>query len=293
MRHLESGFAAKLAAETTTLCLCWRLQRSDGEVFGATDHDRALSFGGVTYQPARGLAGAALESGASLAPGRAAAEGALDADFITEPDLAAGLWNGARVDVWRVDWSAPADRVRIWSGRLSEVTQSGAAFAAELVSLKADLERPIGRVFARTCDADVGDARCGVNLSTSARRGEGVVMSADGLRIAPSGLGAFSNGWFAGGVLTWTTGANAGQKARVARHLPGETASLDLASAPRFAPSPGDAFAVTAGCDKRFATCAAKFANADSFRGFPHMPGNDAVLAGPASDRANDGGRRS
>ena len=59
-----------------------------------------------------------------------------------------------------------------------------------------------------------------------------------------------------------------------------------------FAIEAGDAFVVTAGCDKSFATCGAKFGNRDSFRGFPHMPGTDAVLAGPASDRSNDGGRR-
>jgi hypothetical protein len=41
----------------------------------------------------------------------------------------------------------------------------------------------------------------------------------------------------------------------------------------------GDAFTVTAGCDKHFATCQAKFANAVNFRGFPHMPGNDFVTA--------------
>ena len=39
----------------------------------------------------------------------------------------------------------------------------------------------------------------------------------------------------------------------------------------------GDAFAVTAGCDKRFATCRDEFANGVNFRGFPHMPGNDFV----------------
>ncbi len=41
----------------------------------------------------------------------------------------------------------------------------------------------------------------------------------------------------------------------------------------------GDTFAVTAGCDKLFSTCQAKFANGVNFRGFPHMPGNDFVLS--------------
>jgi hypothetical protein len=271
MRQVSEAFAARLAADDTSLCACWRLQRADGEVFGATDHDREIPFGGVTYLPAHGLAGAVLESSSGLAPGRAAAGGVLDAAFITEGDLAAGLWDRARVDVWRVDWRDPTHRVRVWSGRLSEVTREGAAFRAELVSLKADLELPVGRVYQRGCDAEIGDARCGVDLTASAFRGDGVIEEAVG----------------------WSTGANAGAVARVVRHDAGVDVELELAAAPRFAIEVGDAFVVTAGCDKSFAMCGARFANQDNFRGFPHMPGNDAVLSGPSWLHANDGGSRS
>jgi uncharacterized phage protein (TIGR02218 family) len=259
-------------------------------VFGATDHDCALTLDDVIYQPANGLSGAALESSAGLAPGRAAVEGAISAEFISEPDLDAGIWNGARVDVWRVDWAAPEHRVRIWSGRLSEVVRRGVRFAAELVSLKAELERPLGRVYGRACDADVGDARCRVNLDDPALRGEGGVTALLGpKRFVASGVSGFGDKWFAGGVLSWVSGANPGAVARVVRHYSGE---LELAAAPRFTIETGDTFVVTAGCDKSFATCSAKFSNRDNFRGFPHMPGPGAVVAGPASDRANTGGRR-
>jgi uncharacterized phage protein (TIGR02218 family) len=54
----------------------------------------------------------------------------------------------------------------------------------------------------------------------------------------------------------------------------------------------GATFQIFAGCDKRVATCRAKFANAVNFRGFPHMPGNDALIAGPAPGAENDGGAR-
>ena len=55
----------------------------------------------------------------------------------------------------------------------------------------------------------------------------------------------------------------------------------------------GDEFTVTAGCDKQFATCQAKFANGVNFRGFPHMPGNDFVTSYPNRDDAsNDGESR-
>jgi uncharacterized phage protein (TIGR02218 family) len=288
MRQISDAFASRLAADETSLCACWRFTRADGAVCGATDHDRAIVFDGVTYEPTSGLRSATFASSAGLAPGRAAAEGAISADFTEDADLEAGLWDRAAVDVWRVDWAAPEHRVRIWSGRLSEVTRQGASFVAELVSLKADLERPVGRVYARSCDAEIGDARCGVDLSQPEFRDEaGVAIVTGDKSFTVSGLGAFSEGWFAGGVITWTNGANTGRLGRVVRHTGSE---IQLAAPPRFAITPGDEFVVTAGCDKSFAACGAKFANRDNFRGFPHMPGPDAVLAGPSS--TNTGGSR-
>ena len=51
-----------------------------------------------------------------------------------------------------------------------------------------------------------------------------------------------------------------------------------------------DAFTVTAGCDKSFRTCKAKFDNAVNFRGFPHVPGVDFALTYPDRGAKNDGG---
>jgi uncharacterized phage protein (TIGR02218 family) len=52
-----------------------------------------------------------------------------------------------------------------------------------------------------------------------------------------------------------------------------------------------DTFVVTAGCDKRFATCRERFDNVVNFHGFPHIPGNDFVIsyAVPGAP-GNDGG---
>ena len=97
-----------------------------------------------------------------------------------------------------------------------------------------------------------------------------------------SGLDSFDAGWFTGGILSWVSGANSGTIARVLRHGGGQ---IELAVTTRLATEVGDAFLLSAGCDKSFATCGAKFANRINFRGFPHMPGADAILAGPSSDR--------
>lgn len=288
MRQISEAFAARLAADDTTLCTCWRFMRRDGAEFGATDHDGALVFDGVTHSPASGLDAVSFETSAGLAPGRAAAEGAVSLDFLNGADVEAGLWDGARVDVSRVDWRAVEHRLMIWSGSLSEVSRTGASFSAELVSLKAGLERRIGRVYSRRCDADVGDARCGVSLAAPAFTVTGTVESLQGAQTLTSpALAAFDAGWFTGGRLAWTGGSNAGRAARIVRHAGDEVELIGAMDSIAI----GDAFMATAGCDKAFATCREKFANAVKFRGFPHMPGPEAVLAGPAAG-LNDGGRR-
>ena len=149
-----------------------------------------------------------------------------------------------------------------------------------------------GRLFRATCSADLGDAKCGVNLSSSAFSDTGAVTRTDGvLGIAASGIG-FSDGWCTGGKLTWTSGDNKDVAVEIMVHRAiGGTDEFDLWQR---APQPirvGDTFRVTAGCDKTHATCLKKFKNAVSFRGFPHMPGNDFIIRMPRQGEPGlDGG---
>jgi uncharacterized phage protein (TIGR02218 family) len=55
------------------------------------------------------------------------------------------------------------------------------------------------------------------------------------------------------------------------------------------APEAGDAFEITAGCDKTFETCKAKFDNHRNFRGFPHMPGADFSYSYADGETEHDG----
>lgn len=213
MRLIDDATRARFSDSALTTCLCWKLKRSDGVIVCLTDHDAIVDWQGMAYEP-----GAAIEAGrfaqaGGLRPGRAAGAGGFRTDGFCEDDLAAGLWNGAQVSVYRVDWQAPEHGAFLWSGYLSEITSGPDGFEAELISLKADLERTVGRTYSRRCDARLGDARCGLE---------------------------------------------------------------DVA---------GQA------CDKTFAMCRDVFANTENFRGFPHMPGPDALIAGPLTS-GNDGGRR-
>ena len=54
-----------------------------------------------------------------------------------------------------------ADYLAFTQGWLGEVRRGAQAFEAELRGLQAALNVPVGRVFSRFCDADLGDARDG------------------------------------------------------------------------------------------------------------------------------------
>jgi uncharacterized phage protein (TIGR02218 family) len=295
MRALDPAFLAHLQSGATTLATCWRLQRADGGALGFTDHDRPISFDGCVFEPEAGVSGSALEASSDFSVDNSDIEGALSSAYLSAEDLAAGRYDGAEVEIWRVNWAEPAQRVLLRRAVLGDVTRKGGAFSAELRGLSSRLDRVEGRVFQRLCDAVAGDARCGVDLDAAAYKGAGAVSSvSDAQRFLASGLAAFAAGWFEHGRITWVSGANAGAQGWVKAHglAANGDASIALWTPAGAGIAPGDAFEIRAGCDRRRDTCVAKFANVINFRGFPDMPGNDAAISYPVKSGRNDGGKR-
>ncbi len=280
MKTLSPAFQAHLDEGTTTLAWCWRIARADGVTFGFTDHDRTLVFAGTSFEPESGLTASEIRAGSDLAVDAQDAEGVLSSDRITETDIADGRWDAAQVELWRVNWADVSQRVLMRRGAIGQIRRGRLAFVAEVRSLAHVLGQSVGRTFQATCDAALGDGRCGVDLDGAAFRGAGAVIALSGDRgFTASGLAGFASGWFTHGVLDWTGGASAGRRAEVAGHtVAGGTVTVTLLEAPVRPVTPGDAFILRAGCDKRIETCGAKFSNVENFRGFPHIPGQDAVL---------------
>lgn len=293
MKTVPTDLQAALDSGVTTLCTCWRIERADNAVFGFTNHDRSLSFGGDTYEPESGFTGSEIAASLGLNVNGAEVQGALSSARITDDDIALGLWDNAAVEIWRVDWSDASRRMILRRGSLGEISRGDVAYEAEVRGLAHHLNQEQGRAYGRLCDVKrLGDARCGVNVASSTFTGTGAVVSAlDNRIITVTGLGGYSDGWFTHGHLTWTSGPNAGAEIEV-RHHTLEAGNVRIALW-RKAVLPigfGNAFTVVAGCDRRWETCKAKFSNGANFRGFPHVPGNDATLGVAKRSNVNDGG---
>lgn len=281
MKMLPPALAAHLATGATTLCWCWRLTRRDGTVQGFTDHDRDVVFDATTFEAASGFTASEMKDQIGLGVDNLEVAGAVSSERLAEADLAAGLYDDARVEIFRVNWQAPDQRVLMRTGSLGEVRRAGQAFAAEVRGLAHYLQQPSGRLFQYSCDADVGDARCAVNLASPAFTGTGAIVDVLSSRsFTCSGLDAYATQWFTRGLLRFTSGPALDQAIEVKQHAKGPAvATIELWQPARLPLSPGQTFSVSAGCDKVLDTCRVKFANAVNFRGFPHMPGNDFITA--------------
>lgn len=291
MRHIPDALAAHLAGDATTLCHAWRVTRRDGVVLGFTEHDHDLTFLGTTFLAASGFSASAAEEEAGLPAATSDVAGGFSSEAITENDLMRGRYDGARVEVHLVNWADCDQHMLLKVQEIGDVTRDAGQFQAELRSFASRLGEPQGRVYIRRCDATLGDARCGVDLSASAMRAEGVVVSVpDASRLLLSGVRTVPEGFFRFGVLTFLDGDNHGQRLEIETHAVKDgLLEVALWLPLESSPSAGDRVVLTAGCDKAFSTCRANFANHLNFRGFPHIPGTDFAYTYADGETLHDG----
>ena len=165
MRTLPTELVDRIESGAARLCHAWVLRRADGVKLGFTDHDRDLTVDDVLCRASSGWTAGAADSAVGLSAGSAAVAGGLDDAAITDMDVEAGLYDGASVALWRVDWDRPDLGVRLWAATLARIRLEGPGFTAELEGPLAKLERVVGRTYGRDCDALLGDQRCGVDLA--------------------------------------------------------------------------------------------------------------------------------
>lgn len=276
MRPLPPGIAAKLEAGAATLCRCWRLTRRDGFTLGFTDHDRDLTLAGLTFEATDGFETSVIERDASLATQGGEVRGLLSSERIKASEVTAGLYDGAKIEAFLVDWEAPALDFLLDAATLGEIRRLDDRFIAETRDAFAPWDAPRGRLYGAACAARFGDAACGLDvLSATYTSAVTITRVVDARRFEASAASARPSGFFALGQARATSGDNAGFQVRIEAH---DGVSITLALAPATPLSLGDSFALTAGCDKRFVTCRDRFANALNFRGFPYIPSPEGIF---------------
>lgn len=273
-----SGLAeTSLTAEVSTLALCWKLTRGDGLVLGFTGHDHDLVSEGVRYRARPGMTPSAVSHSMGLSADSMEAEGFLSSAGLTAEDLDNGRWAEARVELFACDWrDATAGRQLLMKGTLGSVSRAGFEpgnlFRAELLSDLAALEMLEPLRLSPLCRAELGDGRCGVDMSARRLEVVAVAWSGSRLRLATASAEPERYAW---GRVRWLSGPLTGMDRRVAA-LEGDELLLEE-PLPDLPERHGRLW-LWEGCDKRFATCCQRFRNGLAFDGEPHVPGTDALL---------------
>jgi uncharacterized phage protein (TIGR02218 family) len=281
MKNLSAELKAHYAQGTTTIATCWKVTLTHGEVIAATTHDSDIVFDGVTYVAANGYKPSDIASSAELNPDNLEVEGFLASPAITDDDIHSGLWDYAAVEVFEVNYAdLTQGRNVLRVGTLGEVRGGRSTFNVELRGLLQAYTRTIVRLITKECTADLGDARCKVDLEAITVNGE--VDTVDENRIINDPTRTEEADWFTGAKLTFLTGANAGHSMEVKRSAPGV---IELTHAMYEVIEEGDTYEVYAGCTKRYVEdCITKHANGLNFRGFPDLP-QEAIYKQGGTDR--------
>ncbi len=280
MKSVGASLQTHIASGSTTLCTLVKVTRIDAAVMGFTDHDQDLVVGGVTYESAVGYSRSAASQKADLSVDNMQVVGVIDSDGIIDTDVRAGLYDYASLEVYLVNWADTSmGTVRLSGWQLGQVQIADHGFTAELLGIAQAFTRQIIRIYSPDCDADLGDSRCGVTLASYTETGTVTAVASATRQFTATISGARPAGFFDGGLLTWTAGANTG-------HLPLEVKSEAAGVVTLFLPTSfpiavDDTFSISAGCDKAATTCQTKFSNIANFRGFPFVPGLDKAVQTP------------
>lgn len=279
---------AHYASGGTTLAHALRITRTDGAIFAFNSSGADVAFSGITYSGSQGLDISSITSSVGMAVDNLELTTLDDGSLFTVAAVKAGVWQNAAFVIFRYNWASPSDGVDyLLAGTIGNVTLKLGAVVAELRGLQQYLQQNVGTVTSKTCRArfcdqptQAGNNQCTL-LAASWTDTLTVTAVTDRRTFTTTGPARAAD-WYAEGIATWATGANAGLKGKVKAYSAAQV--FELLQLQQRNIAVGDTLTVLAGCRKRLAEdCLGKFNNVVNFQGEPHMPGLDSLTQTPAT----------
>lgn len=257
MKPIAAALQTHLDGDVTTLAVCWRVERSDGVLILGTEHDEDITVEADspshpytgTYLARAGITGSDVRSTSDMSVDNMEVTGAINQGDLqildlSASDIEAGLFDNAAIVLFVVNWQAPNDgQIVLRSGNIGEISRTAEGqYKTELRGLAQKLSQNIIRTYGASCDAELGDARCGIDLTTYTLTGTVTAVTSNRRFIVELNEGS-----------------------------PTITMDVEL-----YLPMPndievGDEFSIRPGCDKSNVTCRETFGNITNFRGHGYL----------------------
>ncbi len=270
--------AVFFANELEPVATYWRIFRRDGIAMGFSSHNKALWFGGIRHRGAPGMVPSAIRRTTDVGADSAEVSGALSHDSIREADLAAGLFDGAQIEIGAVNWET-LEHDAVYSGSIGQVEHGNRGFNVELRSAKTLLDRDLVPRTSPTCRAVFCGKECALSAPKFIHRKHVDTIDYADNSVRCAGI---DSSRFVDGVLRFLQGPQTGVPFSIV-FAEDETLFLDRPIAPDT--RAGSPVNLQEGCDHTLATCHSRFDNAVNFRGEPFLPGNDLLTRYPVPPR--------
>lgn len=301
MKAIPIALQSHLDQDATTTCLITRILTKDGTLHGFTDLDADVEYdpsavdpegtgddwGSAIHRSENGFNPSRIQASADLSVDNAELAGLVQDTGITEAQIRAGLFDYARVRVYRVNYmDLSQGHELVQTGTAGETKFSENGWKTEFRALKQQLKQPMSSLYSLPCRARFGSKPIGTDDGSYEERKpcgkdftwvSGTVTSVGAnprLTFTDTALTQADN-YFALGVVEWLSGNNAGAQMEVDAHA---SDALTLALPMPYTIQVGDTFRVRKDCSKEWDDadngCVFHWGSerALHFRGEPHIP---------------------
>lgn len=311
MKTIPISLQNHLDEDATTLWLLTRVETKDGTVFGFCEGDEDFVYddgdGAVTYQAENGFTPSRLQGTADLSVDNAEIAGVVRDNGITMAQIRAGLFDYAKLRIYRVNYLNPSAGHEIVDvGTAGETVFSDVGWRTEFRSLKEQLRQPLSDLYTLTCPARFGSQPIGTGPDSSGEQPfeerfpcgkeftwfNGTVTDVNSTTEFEAPALSQAHDFFTLGVVDWITGDNAGAQMEVELYARDSSVLVPTVTLALPMPSPiqsGDTFRIRKDCSKVWDDtengCMFHFGAdwKDHFRGQPDIPvadGNQNMVPG-------------
>lgn len=231
----------------------------------------------VTFKHTIGLTASKVEHPSGTDPANLEADFFVNDEGLLEADIEAGKWDHGSFTLFVTNANAlHMGQLIIAKGFFGRFEQHDGLYRVELRGINEALNQIIGKVTEELCDADYGDARCGLNLAARGEVHTGTLTSVTNAYTFRDTSRTEAAEYFDNARGSFTNGDNNGFPFHVDSWNP-TTKEFRLRKAMPFLPVAGNTYTVNRGCKKRKVDCVAR-GNIINFRGTPDVPTQEQFL---------------
>lgn len=259
-------------APYTTASWCARIECVGGAVIRLTTHPYNLTMSNATvYLTDSGYNMTTYSSDDGMSPSSLDIEGIMELSGVTREQVATGIFDGARVYIFKCNFASPVeDYEPIMSGLFGKAFIIDERYRVEAMSLVDALNIVVGWAYSPLCLHTFGDANCKKVLAGAPITVTGTLTSVTSGSSFGDSARAEAADYFGAGLIRFTSGPNANLPAIEVKSF---SAGAIVTHEPfYYLPVIGDAYEMVAGCRKRREDCRDKWNNVVNALAFWDMP---------------------